>query len=351
MKKSTILLFLLSLVMMQVISCSDDEVSTKHIYTDEELAYIDSLEQARNKLNADYVFEYQVNLPIDENYASTPVKVDATLLCEKLGFASLTDLVDAMYEGSLVFFAIDGSTKYDNKGDYTASGYGHWFDAEGNVTTWGSGVATLFSELDEDTFTFYIGHYPNMVEGEDKYRIIQALEKNDGYRIAFDFNIIIGDAEEYIDPETPPTGEPYAIEKNYEVTLSSEEYDGEDIDVKEILRDAFKMTTYQIYEAIKAGELVLKGLNADGSVYLTDEGEVGYTANYPGHWFNVLGDVCTWGSEGFAYFSELHASEDELVLYAGIGDSSSDGDEYHFTQVAELNGGQVTFHVTIKIVD
>lgn len=60
----------------------------------------------------------------------------------------------------------------------TANEPGHWFNASGTATDWGSGY--LFSEFHPDNLTFALGQYPGRcVEGKT-YTIGQALKYSDG---------------------------------------------------------------------------------------------------------------------------------------------------------------------------
>ena len=122
--------------------------------------------------------------------------------------------------------------------------------------------------------------------------------------------------------------------------------------MKELLRDAFKMTTFQIHQAISNGELVFSGINADGSVYTDADGNPVSTANYPGHWFGADGNVTVWGSADNApiVYSELAHSETSLELSIGHHpDNAKSGDTVTIKQIAELNGGKATFTITITI--
>ena len=72
-------------------------------------------------------------------------------------------------------------------------------------------------------------------------------------------NIITVNIVAYEDPETAPEGEPESIEKEITLTKTWDADWGatEPFDVKEDLRQAFKMTTYQIFSALKSGEMKL----------------------------------------------------------------------------------------------
>ncbi len=198
MNKLTIAI-LTGISVLGIISCEDDTVSSKHEYTDEELIFRDSLEAAKQNVNADYVFVYDVTVPLDTtNYTGVEVSVDADILIEKLKYANVESLTTAMGSVSsgaqsgneITFFAINASSRNDYTDAFTANGFGHWFDANGNVCSWGD-TDMLFSELNAETFTFFIGQHPDRLATEGTYQIIQAMKKDD-YRVAFVFNITVG---------------------------------------------------------------------------------------------------------------------------------------------------------------
>lgn len=502
MKRSIISVFIIGMLLFAIFSCKKDEVfSTKHVYTAEELALKDSLEAAKQNVKANLIFKYDVTLPLDTvNYRSVTVKIgaDSVTLLAKLGLTSMSELNTAMgtvtsgvqSDNTITFFAINVSTRYDNPDAFTANGFGHWFDANGDVCSWGDNDR-LFSELDPTNFSFNIGQHPKHLKTGEKYKIIQAIKKGD-YRVAFIFNITIGDyyhevipvadnvatydltinevqdntyatsdltfdfaaaatamgvsASElssnktiyginadgsktsdftadggyyynksgdvcqwgtdgcavfvsyhdsvfhigqmpdacaegdsykvslaimykntkmvtynitvkilgYVDPETKPVGDPATLVQSdsASLTYTGDWTDPSLIDVKEVLRDAFKMTTYQIDKAIENNELILSGVNADGTVYKDADGNIVSTATYPGHWFDASGNVTTFGSitNVPVCYSELHFTKESLQFALGYQpDNAKAGDVYIFKQIAELNGGKVTFTFKLKV--
>jgi hypothetical protein len=361
MKKIFKAIFVVGALAVAMISCDEGIVSKKHDYTEEELLFRDSLEAARNNVKANFVIVTEVDLPFDaEAYSGVEVEVDTDVVLQKLGYATLADLTEAFgtLEGGVqtgnevTFFAINKSTGYDHAG-YTANGLGHWFDGAGDVVSWGE-PAQLYSEFNQETFTFFIGQFPDkLVEGET-YKIIQAVKKG-SYRLAFVFNITVGaPPPDYVDPETPPAGVPKTVEKTYEVeqTFANDWSANSRIDVKETLRDAFKMTTYQIHKAIENDELVFSGVNADGSIYKDGDGNPVSTANHPGHWFALNGNVTTWGDVTNKPFVYSEFGHDNALLEFSIGlhpENAKAGDETTIKQIAELNGGKVTLIFKFKV--
>lgn len=91
------------------------------------------------------------------------------------------------WDDVVTFQAVEGETLYD--GPYTANGYGHWFDGDGNVINWGAN-ARAYSEFSEATFEFAIGHFPDQAVAGDKITIKQALVRGDK-QFTFVFEITI----------------------------------------------------------------------------------------------------------------------------------------------------------------
>ena len=60
----------------------------------------------------------------------------------------------------------DGSISYE----YTANGYGFWFDPEGKVTPWG-GSPTVYTEYSVPSWTFQLGTKPGAVQAGETYTI------------------------------------------------------------------------------------------------------------------------------------------------------------------------------------
>ena len=94
----------------------------------------------------------------------------------------------------------------------TANGYGHWFDANGRVTSIYQTNGYLYSEFAPASLTFYIGQYPNRLQDGQTYTIRQALRyrKSNEYAVAtFVFNVRVGESAstslksvEYTNPAT-----------------------------------------------------------------------------------------------------------------------------------------------------
>ena len=148
----------------------------------------------------------------------------------------------------------------------------------------------------------------------------------------------------YQDPETAPEGEPEELtidvnlQKNY-----TNDFANVQVDVRETLRQAFKMTTYQIHSARVSGDL---------KIYCQTETaeEPEYTADVPGYWLAADGSSAAY-ADGLCWVS-LGTSETELYLYGGNHPenvSPTAGTTLTTTYIITCNGGKVTVNINFQV--
>ena len=230
--------------------------------------------------------------------------------------------------------------------DYNADAPGFWYGQDGKLGAWGND-ASVFAHFDAATETIGIGQMPEKMPAGSTVTIEFDAAAN-GKLVQ---NIITVNVVAYEDPETAPAGNPESIEKD--ITLTKV-YDNEwgatdDFDVKEDLRQAFKMTTYQIYSAIKSGELKMwideVGKPAD------DAGNPAYTGEAPGYWLDMEGQAASWGSGNELVYVFLGCSETELYFYAANHPElfPAEGGSMKVKYVIECNGVTATYNITFNI--
>ncbi len=97
--------------------------------------------------------------------------------------------------GKIMFYAVNANGQLAQSAS-TANGYGHWFNAAGNVANWASG--TVYSEFSPSSLSFTVGQYPGKCNTGDSYTIRQALRyraSSSEYALAtIIFRITIGQA-------------------------------------------------------------------------------------------------------------------------------------------------------------
>jgi len=349
MKKIFLYVAFLSLLAVGLVSCGDNiDFSKEHVLSDaeiKEMARQDSVKEAqKNHINADLVLNYSLNIITSKTvYDGAPLTIDLDKIAKLFSITKdelLKGIAGESGAPEIKGFAIEGSTHADNAtAANTNSPWGHWWDANGNVTTWGT-TAMVFCEFDTETGIFNVGQYPAHLTDGQTLKIIECLKYNEK-RAAV---VITINAKGYIDPETAPVGDPKAAEKSIELTKPySNDYASVKVDVKDLLRDAFKKTTYQINVAMANGDLKLY----QGAISTTDPV---YTADAPGYWLKADGTATEW-KDGLVWVTLGH-SNTELYLYGGNHpDNGIAGTTVTTKLIAAYNGVSVTFNLTFKVTN
>ncbi|MGC6421651.1 MAG: DUF6055 domain-containing protein [Flavobacteriaceae bacterium] len=140
-------------------------------------------------------FSFDLRFPVnDENYTGTTVTLNSSQLYQiRQAFKLCSDEFKTLFGNKIQFGAeqADGTISFD----YTANGYGHWFDSNGNVLGWSDEHSRIASEYDDSDNIFTIVQYPGKVQSGESYTIKQVFlyrySQNLEYKASFTFNIII----------------------------------------------------------------------------------------------------------------------------------------------------------------
>ncbi|HNV66020.1 MAG TPA: DUF6055 domain-containing protein [Bacteroidales bacterium] len=148
----------------------------------------------------DESFVYNISFRADgTGYTGTSVTIDAVKLC--YAFVMTASEIRAgiglpSSDKKIRFYGVNSNDTYAS--DPTANGYGHWFNAAGDVCAYVSGDGgenRIFSEFNETNFTFSIGQHPGRCKAGDVYRVRQAMVYSPGggekFTATFEFNITI----------------------------------------------------------------------------------------------------------------------------------------------------------------
>lgn len=113
-----------------------------------------------------------ISFPYDsQNYTGATITLNATQLATAFAIQP-SELASLMTAQEIKFYAIEQNGTLNPT--TTANGYGHWFAANGNITTWGSN-SVLFAEFDANTYNVSIGQFPGAATAGTEYTIRQAL--------------------------------------------------------------------------------------------------------------------------------------------------------------------------------
>lgn len=306
-------------------------------YQDTRVAFvITATAKGAEKLTATVVStqDYTVEMYPRSGYDADPVQFDREKVLADLGISDLS-------EAKIIGVSSDGSYAQE----CTATN-GFWYNLEdGCAGTYdGGGLYVEYYGFDypEDIDYLYVGQMPNALEEGYSQTLQYGFYANDKIvMINITVNIIA-----YQDPETAPEGEPttdtvvdIVIDKAWDNTYSNVQYD-----IKDVLREAFKMTTYQIHKAKLAGDL---------KIYVDEvsEEEPSYTSDIPGYWLNADGKSINWGAESLVFVC-LGSLEDSLWLYAGNHpDSCVPNTSVTTKYLICCNGGMVTANITVNVGD
>lgn len=294
------------------VSCNKD--SEKHEYTAEELAEIARQDSLKKLIPADYVFTHNVSIPISAGYGGVTVNLDTTgKLLTLLDYKTIPELVKAMGTvtdgvqtgNDITFYAYNYSTKYEVNNPSTTNSFGHWFDANGDVVSWGDQANLFLEKQDSTTLNFTLGIFPDRPVIGTVYHIVEAM-KYDKTKVAFLFNVTITDIEIPVTTLVGTQNIPFEAKQDANYTTTPLDFD-----------------VAGITSAIGSDPAAAKiyGVNANGSLYLG-----GLTANN-GCWFNKAGDVCKWGDTGVAMFAEYDATNQKINV-GQFPDSTVVGQSY-----------------------
>ena len=142
---------------------------------------------------SDITLTYDVFLPQLNSYDAVPVNISGQALAQLSTAFQLptADIAGRLTEyaatgpaeGKMMFYPLNPQTLTTVSSGSTANGYGHWFGANGSVSSYINGY--IFSELNPTSLTFNIGQYPGKVRQGEKYVIGQALRyKQTGGKVA-----------------------------------------------------------------------------------------------------------------------------------------------------------------------
>ena len=321
-----------------------------HLVADQQVKFIEALKyqdkrvaivitaigRERGEVQATIVASNQLTLETAPNdtYATVAVEgFDADAALAALGAGSWADV-------AWVCTNADGSYAQE----YSADAPGFWYDKEGFSGAWGDD-ASVFATFQEGQIL--IGQMPGQMTAGSTVTInFSAMYDN---KIVENTITVIISA--YEDPETAPEGEPASIEKDITLTKVYDAEWGatEELDVKEELRQCFKMTTYQIFSALKSGEMKL-WVNEVGNKADEETGLPAYTGEAPGWWLNSEGTPVAWGDEAVAYVF-LGIAEDTLTFYGGNhpDNCSPNGQAIKTKYIIEYNGVTATYNITFDI--
>lgn len=273
-----------SLKVIEALKCGDKRVAVVFNITPQERGEVVATVVGTSNLEVAMVPQ----TGYEKNFFALP----AADICANLGISSMADAQ---------FLSVNADKSYNQE---TADGWGFWLNKEGYTGAWGA-EASIMLGWDNGADQIGVIQMPDgLAVGESVVGHIAFMAGNKIQLV--DVKVVI---EGYQDPETAPAGDPESIERNLTFSIAyNTDYAAVTEDVREELRQAFKMTTYEIFSALKSGDMKVYA----GEV--TEE-DPSYTAGTGEYWLNAEGKSCAW-AEGVAYMGFV-STETSLEFEAG----------------------------------
>jgi hypothetical protein len=365
MKNKIIIIYLLSvcLIVSVFTACEDEIASTLHEYTEEELAYRDSVEAAKAGVKANFIITQDVELTYG-NWSSVDVQLNVTTMCEKLGYADADALKAAIgaFNGEVKLLAVNPVTKADftdHVVDEAGVQEGFVFSKTGEpgaAWDWPSGsdpqLYSMWGVYNVNNLAFTIGMRTGVLESGKTYKAIILWKKGD-YRLATIFNISIVEPKEenpnaYVADKT--------ITKNIMLVSSGVEnnasivatLDGAALASSLGYADAAALSTALgtlQWNTQVNNQVNFFGINASTGI--------DYTGNYTagmGYWYTIAGDICSYSSEDAAIYADLDPATLKMTI-GQKGGKLTNGNQYKLiVMFANASNYRVALELNVTVV-
>ena len=286
--------------------------------------------------------DVEVSFEVADTYDGGNISIDLAAVLEALGVESIKDVT--------VMVMDDGGLSVSN----TANNGGSWLNAEGLITSWGSGstmyfepeIITVEDVEQADWSNVYVGQYPNALEADTDYPFSFYFVNGEKY---YAINVTIHALASSVIP----------IDPDEEVAQSEYHSVAEKTVNIQVIPDGgvYEIPTHYFYDAQEVSEL----LGTTAPVLFTlaapnDDPEAKYTkawncTPYPGFWMNKDGYIGQWNDGSSPWGATFSINEAEVTLYQMPGFSQA-GAVYSAPMflVNTLTGAMVTFNFTLRFV-
>jgi hypothetical protein len=309
-------------------ACEDSGLaSVKHVYTEEEQRYRDSIEAAKAGVKADFIFTEDVELPYG-NWSSVGVPLNMEVICENLGYAS-GDAFRAgfgAFDGEVRLLAVNpatGADFSDHVVDEAGVQEGFVFSPSGEpgaTWDWPSADAdqlyTMWAVYNTNDAAFTIGMRTGVMASGQTYKIILLLKKGD-YRLAIIYNVSVVTPEEenpnaYVADETvfqdvilvsPDIESDASVAVSLDGALLAGKFGYAGAGALSAALGSLKWNTQVDHEVTFFGVNASTGIDYTGS----------YTAGM-GYWYTATGDVCAYSDPDAALYVDLDPASLRLTV-------------------------------------
>lgn len=265
-------------------------------------------------------------------YVATPVAFDLAQVLADLGLDEIDPSTNI--------------TAYDANGDlmtYLNADNGFWYDKNGYVGSWGDDASVWISYgITDDPSTIGVCPMPSAtaigeVYEHDFYFINDLLVE----QLHITVNIT-----EYEDPEDKPGTNPADATQDVAIDIEwTEEWPDAYVDVRDLVRNAFNLTTHEVFEALN---------NDDLKVYLNEVGDgvPSYNANHGEYWIDLNGDMSTVAWDQSPFYSGFYTDGTSYIEVGGGINSNifpNADTTVNYTLILLYQGTKVTFNMSLNV--
>ncbi len=306
--KRNLFYIMLSCLLFSMVACEDniEDATSKHKYGEEDSPYLRS--DVTSTITSEIAFEVGRFAPFViqlEDYAD--------LFEDKMNM-SVAELITGLENESVVFHNINIGRRIWDKTSPTKGTTGWYYNSAGGITTVDDEFQTTSLDFDKTTKTITIDINESAKAGTIlSFNVGFAINGSDyDDYLRFAFNVSVTDPSLIISSVSIPDGNYSADPINLTDHAETIEYNL-GLSVEEFLAQL---------DVNEGGTIKMYVINLE-----TEEWDItsSYTANGAGYWLNNLGEVCSWGDDGFSYYVETN--QDEQIINIGRGEDLSPTEE------------------------
>lgn len=309
---------------------------------------------------ADYVITVEFTTPSTTEYAfaevdySTLKHSNGKYIHELLGYDDFDELLDGLGElagdkgnpnetgADVLYLGNDPITGLDIPDNYNTNWNGYWCNGAGSKQDWGDN-ARLFTEggVEDGKFIVTVGVMAGKITAGETYVCRMVFQRADEsvVRVGIEFKITI---ETFRDPEAGKFDPSKRKTTPTDIDLTIDLPIGQTVveDIAQKVQDALQFTKYELaglteavysdengallkgidYTNYIAGEPVSVTLGADGTPL--EQPRKHTSAGY-GNWMDYEFNPIVWGTEGMAFFIEMHVGIESIDVLFGTDTTES----------------------------
>jgi hypothetical protein len=340
-------------------ACEKDELaSEKHVYTEEEQRYRDSIEAARAGVKADVIITEDVDV-VEGQWSSTTVPLNPAVI-EGLGYADAAAFAAAFgaFDGAVTLLAVNpatGADASDHQVDtpgvqegflFTPSGEpGAGWDNPGEVNR-DDQFYSMYAMYNINDVAFYVGMRTGKLKLGETYKIILLFKKGE-YRVALIYNVTIVSPEEE-DPNAYVADETI-VQDVVLVSTSIESNASTAVSLNGALAGKLGYANTEalstalgelVWNTQVGNEVTFFGVNASTGIDYTGA----YTAGM-GYWYTAAGDICAYSDADAALYVDL----DPVSLRVTVGQKGGQVDAGETYRLIVMFANAANYRVAVEL--